>query len=164
MLQLTDAELIRFRSKVVIADGCWSWTGEVNSAGYPRLAVYRNGGRQRLLAHRISYFIATGEDPAFGVVMHACDNPKCTRPEHLSLGTQADNLRDAAKKGRVALRGLALSRDRREVRLAEKIAAQAKTCWDCRRLLPFADFHRMSSSRDGRQRRCKACKQAARHA
>lgn len=34
------------------------------------------------------------------MVLHRCDNPPCIRPEHLFLGTQADNIEDAVAKGR----------------------------------------------------------------
>lgn len=35
------------------------------------------------------------------VVMHRCDEPRCANPEHLSVGTQAENLADAWRKGRL---------------------------------------------------------------
>jgi hypothetical protein len=41
-----------------------------------------------------------GDIPAGMIICHRCDNPPCVRPEHLFLGTQADNQRDRKRKGR----------------------------------------------------------------
>lgn len=49
--------------------------------------------------HRLAYEQYYGIK-ADGVVMHNCDNPSCFNPLHLSLGTQADNMKDMALKGR----------------------------------------------------------------
>lgn len=52
--------------------------------------------------HRIAYAKAHGLDPfdMGGVVMHSCDNPRCINPEHLTLGTYAENTQDMLRKGR----------------------------------------------------------------
>lgn len=68
------------------------------SARYPALKV---SGSVRM--HRAEYCLANGltlEDIAGLVVMHTCDNPRCSNPEHLVLGTQRDNMLDMRNKGR----------------------------------------------------------------
>jgi hypothetical protein len=52
------------------------------------------------LAHRVSWWLATGEQAGDARVLHTCDNPSCVRPDHLFLGTMRDNTQDMMKKGR----------------------------------------------------------------
>lgn len=78
------------------SDGCWGFRGMKTYAGYGRLYCW--GGMQ--MAHRVSYVLHKGEIPAGLWVLHKCDNPPCTNPEHLFLGTPADNNQDKISKGR----------------------------------------------------------------
>src|SRR5690606_29766080 len=83
----------------VEANGCWNPARSKSRKGYllikrPKLA------EEQIYLHRYSYIIHKGEIPEGSVVMHLCDNPRCFNPEHLVLGTQADNQADAAAKGR----------------------------------------------------------------
>lgn len=94
----SNADLERFVSKVCLGDPLhyWLWVGCTQTCGYGRMRV---GGRSRL-AHRLSYHMATRQDPGKLCVCHACDVPGCVNPAHLWLGTHADNMRDIAVKGR----------------------------------------------------------------
>jgi len=90
----------RFWAKVDRKDAvqCWLWTG-ATVRGYGELAV----NRRPVYAHRLSWVIAHGTIPDNQSVLHRCDNPPCVNPFHLFLGTQKDNLRDAANKGRLTV-------------------------------------------------------------
>ena len=59
-----------------------------------------DGGKRREQAHRVSYRIHKGHIPDGMKVLHKCDIPCCVNPEHLFLGTQAENIRDMDAKGR----------------------------------------------------------------
>jgi hypothetical protein len=86
----------RFWKYVEKADGCWPWTGGVDSQGYGAFGVE---GKQ-WKAHRFSWELHNGHVPDGLCVCHKCDNPPCRNPAHLFLGTYADNVRDCHKKGR----------------------------------------------------------------
>jgi len=55
-----------------------------------------------VLAHRAAYELFKGEIDDGMLVMHSCDNPSCVNPDHLTSGSQKDNMADAARKGRTA--------------------------------------------------------------
>lgn len=81
-------------------NACWLWTGALQSERYGCLAVREGGRRMSIRAHRIAWELFRGPIPAGLNVLHACDQPRCANPEHLFLGTQADNIRDCVMKGR----------------------------------------------------------------
>lgn len=96
---VSDADRRRFESYVDRqgADECWPWRGKPNRKGYGSLSIDNRVRRATHIA-----LILDGRprpSPKHGAC-HSCDNPPCVNPAHLWWGTQRDNLRDAAAKGR----------------------------------------------------------------
>jgi len=78
--------------------GCWLWTAARHRNGYGQ-TVRVDGST--VLAHRLSYELHhTVRLTRAECVLHRCDNRVCVRPDHLFLGTHADNVRDMIAKGR----------------------------------------------------------------
>ncbi|KKM69960.1 hypothetical protein LCGC14_1445580 [marine sediment metagenome] len=73
------------------ADGCWEWRGYCNTVTGYGVTVWQ--GKYWSL-HRLIYTLTIGEIPQKLCILHHCDNRKCVNPQHLYIGTQADNMRD----------------------------------------------------------------------
>lgn len=87
----------RFLEKVDTGepDECWEWEGARNADGYGSFRV-----RGRVVgAHRVAFRLDRGR-PAEDQVNHHCDNRGCVNPWHLYEGSQLENIRDMAERGR----------------------------------------------------------------
>lgn len=94
---MTGADIIFEKSLPEPNSGCWIWLGEHRvSDGYGECWAF--GKRER--AHQASFREHGGIVPSGMVLRHTCDTRCCVNPDHLIVGTQADNYYDMVERGR----------------------------------------------------------------
>lgn len=83
-------------------NGCWLWIGRINKDGYGLITIgsRRDDSKAQALAHRAMFAMKVQSIKGGQQVLHRCDSPGCVNPEHLFLGTQADNVADMVAKQR----------------------------------------------------------------
>ena len=110
---MTTNALVRIVSKLDVRgpSECWLWRGKLREGAYPDVHVaadeatrlgFRPGS---VIASRYVAALFKGRVARGVVVMHGCDNPLCLNPNHLTLASQQENIRDAMNKGRLRRRG-----------------------------------------------------------
>lgn len=87
----------RFKKNTITSGECMIWTGGKNKLGYGHINYLGKVWR----VHRLAYEHFKGKIGDGLFVCHSCDVPLCINPKHLWLGTNADNMRDGAMKGRI---------------------------------------------------------------
>lgn len=98
--QLRDVpKLLRTNGYPDEKTGCILYRSNRTKAGYGRIRLGGLDGKEHY-AHRLSYELSRGPIPDGMQVCHTCDTPNCINPDHLFLGTNADNQADMDKKGR----------------------------------------------------------------
>ena len=94
----------RFWEKVVIKEPeeCWLWTASIDTDGYGWFSFKSTTETQKsktVMAHRYSAILKYG-DVSGALVRHTCDTRACVIPNHLLLGSHADNSADMVERNR----------------------------------------------------------------
>lgn len=98
-----EEAISHLQSRVVIAEsGCHEWQGPRTRDGYGQLGEYWLIEQYGIkLVHRLMVHLVTGHEFAdrSEQVMHSCHNRSCCNPDHLSIGTAKENIRQAWERG-----------------------------------------------------------------
>lgn len=99
-MQLTESVIANYWSKVdksAGATGCWLWKSSTDKDGYGQFYILRVNVKAAHVALALAGKVRPSSKHG---ACHTCDTPACQQPLHLFWGTQLDNMRDAANKGR----------------------------------------------------------------
>ena len=125
-------------------DVCWSWLIASDQDGYGRF--FLNG--RNIPAHRVAYYLATGNQPGDLKVCHICDNPPCCNPKYLFLGTSQDNVDDCIQKKR---RRHLYNEDHQHNKYSNELILEIRESWEkCSDIVSsinqFAEYYNISGA------------------
>lgn len=124
--QAIDTIIYRLiRKTMKMPSGCVEWIGCRDTYGYGSIALPGMKGNM-LHVHRASYELFVGPIGEGLQVLHRCDNPSCVAPSHLFSGTQADNMKDMARKGRATTYRREFGRSKITKQVATWIVAECR--------------------------------------
>ncbi len=138
----------RFWKRVRVTDGCWEWTGCLDSRGYGQVRLKD----KYLIASRVAWALTRsgGMPDKRSLVCHKCDVPRCVNPDHLFLGTQKDNMADCAEKNRISRLGTAWKLHGDEAKLLQRMYESNK--YTLYRLAQMFGVHTATVIRSVKQR------------
>lgn len=129
--------------------GCWLWTANLTNSGYGM--IYNPGGDS--LAHRLSIVLSGRTIPTGLEAMHKCGVRSCVNPDHLTVGTHAENMREIVEGGRhyllnrtQCLRGHPY--DAENTSYSKTKSGRKRVCKTCRKI---NRLRRLSSQRQGEE-------------
>ena len=121
-------DINRFMAKVAIKpNGCWNWIGALFPTGYGNFS-----SKTQSRAHRWAYEYFINSINKGMDVCDTCDNRRCVNPYHLFLGTRGDNMKDAARKGRMPSGDAHWSRRRPELLALRRSVSRVYKPESCR--------------------------------
>jgi hypothetical protein len=121
---VSDSDLLKarlFHKCRLTESGCWLWIGTKDTGGYGMISR----ANRYTKAHRVSYEAFVGAIPSGLHVLHACDNPACINPAHLSVGTVKQNMADREARGRRDVRGAQIGTSKLTAEQAREIKFSA---------------------------------------
>lgn len=124
--------------------GCLLWTGSLKWDGYGELKAHRR--RRSILAHRLAWELTHGEIPKGLCVCHTCDVKACVNPEHLFLGTSAENTADMVAKNRQA-KGSRCARAKLNEAAIPEIRALREQGWSQQKIADKVGIHQTQISK-----------------